>query len=151
MTVMPLKPKLALQFEGSKPSKKTSPLKFKVGNKRSWVPPGTYQLKVNSIEQKTLFQNKSVLEFLFEIATGDHRGVELRGFCNANYETFSENTKLYQWHAAVTGDELEPGDELGVEVFYKKVIEAEVEDKISRKTKSKFSNVTKILKVIYEL
>lgn len=151
MTATPLKPKLGHQVEGPKTSEKALPLKFKVGNKRSWVPPGAYRVKVNNIEKKTPFGDRPVLEFLFEIVSGDHKGVELRGFCNANYETFSENTKLYQWHAAVTGDELEPGDELEINVFFDKILEVEVEEKISKKTKNKFSNVTKILGVIGEL
>lgn len=126
------------------------PLKFKVGNKRAWIPAEIYNAEVVSIEQKMLFKDKPILEFIFEIASGEHEKTELRGFCNANYQTFSENTKLYQWCAAATGNTFEPGEELDLGVFYNKVLIVKVEEKISRKTKNKFSNVTEILGIFYE-
>lgn len=151
MTIMSLKPKIDHQVEKPKTSVKSFPLKFKVGNKKSWVSPGIYQVKIVRIEKKTPFKDKPVLEFLFEITSGEYKGIELRGFCNANYEIFSENTKLYQWYAAVTGDVLGYGDELDTNVFFDKIIEVQIEEKISKKTKNKFSNVTKIIRMVYEL
>lgn len=147
MKVTPLKSNLGPE---NNPSLKVLQLTFKVGKKRSWVPPGIYQAKITKIEQVNNF-NKPVLNFIFEIVAGDCREVELRGFVNANYETFSENTKLYQWYLAASGEALLPEETIHMDDFYNKVLEVKVEDKISKKTKNQFSNVTEILRVVHEL
>ncbi len=125
-------------------------LKFKVGTRSTWVPPGNYQVIVKEIKMTTPYKNKPVIEFLFEIASGDNRGVQLRVFCNGDYTAFSGATKLYQWHAVVSGDDFEC-EELDMSIFYDKLIEVGVVEKISKKTKIKFSNVLKIIRVLRDL
>jgi len=104
-----------------------------------------------NIEKVCVFKSKPVLFLSFEIVEGEHRGIVLRGFCNAAHETFSENTKLYQWYYKITGDALEPGDEADLSPLFNKVLKIQVSDNVSRKTKNKFSNVKDILGVICEL
>lgn len=125
-------------------------MKLKVGNSIDTVPDGTYELIIRKIEQSTVYK-RPCLVFMFEVATGKFKGSELKGFCNVDYETFSNRTKIYQWYFIVTGDELEHGDSLDTEDFIAKVIEAKVVTKTSRRTKMEFSNVTEILKVVGEV
>lgn len=152
MTIDPNKPKKDLIIVRGGSREKPPSLKIKVGSPRSWIPPGKCHVTVKNIEKTRPFKDKWAFQFTFEVSDGEYHGVQLRGFCNANYETYSQNTKLFQWLSVVTGDDfLEPGDELDLNVFFDKLLEVKVEEKISKKTKNKFSNVTEIIGVVCEL
>ncbi len=125
-------------------------LKFKVGECRSVVPPGEYKVRIISIVKKPNF-NREILVFLFEIVEGSHKGTQLNGFCNADYKSFSSNTKFYQWYCVAIGEEPEPGDDIELDAFFNKVYLARVEIKSSRKTKNPFSNITELLEYIDDI
>lgn len=125
-------------------------MKLRVGERQSSVPEGEYQAIVKDIRTSKNF-NRDVFEFLFEIVDGPHKGVQARGFCNADYEAFTSHTKLYHWYEMVTKDALTTGDELDTDDFYNKVLIVRVETKVSKKTKNEFSNVTEIVGVKDEL
>jgi len=125
-------------------------MKFKVGKRNNCIPDGEYDAIVNEIRRIQTYR-RPALEFHFEIADGEHRGTELKGFCNADYESFTNRTKLYQWYEKVTGDSLEADSMLDTDQFKEKVLQVRVESKTSKKTGNKFSNVVEILGVKCEL
>jgi hypothetical protein len=145
---------------GKQPNEPTIPLKVvppngdirvKFGDRQQWVPAGEYKVRVASIDRHSFNGKRAVFHFNFVIVDGPHKDVKMRGFVNANYEAFTAYSKLFQWCTAVMGEEPEPGDGLSLSIFYDKVLRVRVEEKTSRMTKNKFSNVTEILGVDYEL
>lgn len=125
-------------------------MKFKIGRKTILLSEGTYSAVITSIKKITNFK-RPALEFIFEIVEGEYKGVELRGFCNADYEVFSSNTKLYKWYEKATGQSLEPSDDLDADDFLNRVLKVKIENKKSKKTGNDFSNVTEILGVVREI
>lgn len=125
-------------------------MEFKVGDRCHAVPDGEYEAILIEVQENQRF-NKKQLDFRFELKNKDVVGNIVRGFVNISYDSFSAHTKLYKWHQAVTGEDLEPGCSLNIDVFMDKVLLVKVETNTSRKTKNKFSNVTEIKRVIYEL
>ena len=127
------------------------PKTFKIGSCLAHVPPGQYKVKVVDIHQTKYMNKRPTLEFEFEIVDCEYRGTKIRGFVNADYETFSAYTKLYKWYFIATGDELGYGDEGDFSEFEDKIFLAEVETKESRKTKNQFSNVTDLISLLGEI
>lgn len=124
-------------------------MKLKVGEQISTIPQGVYDLIIRKIELSTTYK-RPCLVFEFEVARGEHKGLSLKAFCNADYKHFSNRTKLYRWNTAITGDELEQGDHIDTNDFIGKIVRAEVVTKISKKTKMEFSNVVDIYNVVDE-
>jgi hypothetical protein len=125
-------------------------IKVRVGLRAQVVPPGAHRARVTQIKEGEFFKRRTI-EFVFELVDGEHKGVQVRGFLNGDYDAFSAHTKLYKWFTAATKDELEPGAELDLDAFYNKVFEVQIETKTSRKTKNQFSNVTEILRTVWDL
>jgi hypothetical protein len=119
-------------------------IKLKVGEKCSCIAPGQYKAFVRNITVEQKYK-KDTLVFLFEIAEGPHKGVQCNGYCNANYVSFTSNTKLYKWYVPAAGEEPTPGSDFDLDVFYDKLFLVEVKTKEARKTGNLFSNVVQIL------
>lgn len=132
-------------------TQKDPAMKIKCGQRHQAVPPGEYRVKVTDIREGTFVGKRRSIEFIFEISDGEHFGKSIRGYANAHYDTFSEYTKLRQWIQAVTRIDSEPGCEIDLDVFYGKILRAQIESKKSRKTGNTFSNVTNILGVVCDL
>ena len=135
------------------PDKKNRPdrPRFIVGGPRSEViPPGEYQSVVVDWKLEQKYGRRSLV-LIHEIAAGENRGVQLRQWLNANYETFSPQTKLYRQYEIVTGEALEEGEELNPDDFKERVYRVRVETKKSQKSGNEHSNVTEILDVVREL
>jgi hypothetical protein len=125
-------------------------LKLKVGENRACIDPGKYKAFIRNISMEQKYQ-KDTLVFLFEIAEGPHKGIQCNGYCNANYASFTSNTKLHKWYSNVAGEEPSPGTDFDLEVFYDKVLLVEVSTKKSRKTGNLFSNVMSVLEYCDDL
>lgn len=125
-------------------------MKFKVGQVMHQVPDGIYRIIVRQIINSATYKRPCFV-FNCEIAEGEHKGTVARAFCNADYDVFSNHTKLYQWYSIVAGENLETGDEIDLSAFYDKVLEVRIETKTSRKTNNNFSNVVEIIKVVMEV
>ncbi|MBK8202625.1 MAG: hypothetical protein IPK68_10030 [Bdellovibrionales bacterium] len=122
-------------------------IKVKVGAAHKVVPDGEYKCIVREIKAGTFVGKRKTFEFHFEIAEGEHKGVQVRGFVNGNYESFSSNTKLYRWHCIANGEsELPVGDEINLDDFLDKVFVARIVTKESKKTKNLFSNVEEVIR-----
>lgn len=126
-------------------------LVIKVGERLPTIPPGQYLAKVTEIVPTMFLNKRKTLEFRFEIVDGPYRGVRIRGFVNAHYESFTNFSKLGQWILKVLKEELPAGEELNLNIFFDKILVVQVETKISRKTKHSFSNVVDILEVKLEI
>jgi hypothetical protein len=126
-------------------------IKIKAGVRHAHIPPGNYKVRVTEIRESTFINKRKTFEFHFEVAEGEFKGTNMRGFVNGNYESFSPYTKLHRWMLPFTKGDLESGDELDLDIFMNKILIASVADKISRKTGNIFSNVTEILGVHCEL
>ncbi|HRK01685.1 MAG TPA: hypothetical protein PLH57_03410 [Oligoflexia bacterium] len=126
-------------------------IKISLGPRQTVVPAGEYLAKLVEIKEGTFVGQRKTFEFLFEIASGEHSGIIVRGFVNANYETFSEYTKLRQWATMVARFDTDMGAKLDLDIFFGKILKVKVETKVSKKTKNLFSNVTAILGLEYEL
>ena len=122
-------------------------IKIKAGMRDQHIPPGEYRARVSEIREASFIAKRKTFEFIFEIADGEHRGTSLRGFVNAEYESYSQHTKMYRWIMVNNKGDFGPGDVLDLDIFKGKILRVQVEDKISRKTKIVFSNVTDILGV----
>ena len=123
---------------------------MKIGERQKTVPEGHYKAVVLKIEERTRF-NKKQLDFTFELKDQNEHGVILKAFLNANYESFTSHTKIYRWLAVANKNDLEEGAVFSEKIFYNKVFLVEVKEKISRKTKNLFCNVTEIVKVLHEI
>ena len=126
-------------------------IKVKAGLNQQFVPPGEYLAKVTEIREGTYINKRKIYEFIFEIADGPSRGTIVRGFVNGHYEAFSEYTKLRQWLNTISGNCVEAGEEIDLDIFFNKILRVTLEPKQSRKTKNAFSNVTNILGVYQQL
>ena len=126
-------------------------LKIRLGDRHQFIPPGEYRAKITDIREGTFVGKRKSLEFMFELLDGEHVGKTARGYVNAHYDSFSEYTKLRQWITAVGKIDTDPGTEIGLDLFFDKVLRVQVETKISKKTGNTFSNVTGILGVVCEL
>lgn len=125
-------------------------LRLKVGQRRPCIPDGEYVAMITGIKTDTKF-GKRTITLEFEIAQGREVGVKLLCFCNANYESFSEHTKIFQMYLATTGDDLPPGEEMDLNNFYGKLLLVEVTQRKSKKSQNVFSNVGRILKCVGEI
>ena len=124
----------------------------KVGTNHHVVPDSEYKCFVKEINEGSYRGKRPLYEFIFEIAEGEHKGVQLRGFVNAHYESFSSNTKLYQWYCTATGEEeLETNDTLNLDDFKDRLLLVKTSTKKSKMTKNKFSNVEVIVKYLQDL
>jgi 3'-phosphoadenosine 5'-phosphosulfate sulfotransferase (PAPS reductase)/FAD synthetase len=121
-------------------------MKLKVGKKNDCIPEGEYLALVTGIRKTQTFK-RPALEFNFEIADGEHKGNEVKGFCNADYECFTSRTKFYEWYERATGDSPANLEEMDTEDFQEKVLRVKVASKPSKKTGIMFSNVIDILGV----
>lgn len=125
-------------------------MKFRVGKAGKVIPSGKTIARVLDIKTEVKYKRKTLI-FTFEVLNPkEFHGVELLGWVPAHYESFSSHTKLYKWHTAATGDELNADDEINLEVFMNKALIVEVVDRTSKKTKNKFSNVSEIVEVHHE-
>lgn len=124
-------------------------MKFKIGERQAAIPSGEYHAVLWELKETQLFKKRHLV-FTFEIRGGLHHGMHLRGFINADYDSFSPFTKLWKWAAAVAEGDMDPGDELDTEIFWHKILKVRVETKISKKTGNPFSNVTEIEGVVIE-
>jgi len=127
-------------------------MKIKIGKPNTIIPPGNeYRAYITEIKESNTYKRKA-LEFTFEIDTPEEfAGTELRGFCNADYEVFTNRTKLVKWLEVAIGKEFEAGDEIDLDEFKEKLLRISVETKTSKRTKMEFSNVTDILELELEL
>ena len=127
-------------------------IKVKVGAAQKVVPDGEYKCLVREIKEGSFVGKRKTYEFIFEIADGEHKGVQIRGFVNGNYESFSSNTKLYRWYCFAIGEsELPVGDELSLDEFLDKLFVVRIVTKISKKTKNTFSNVEEVISKYMDL
>jgi hypothetical protein len=129
----------------------TSNRVLKVGSRQQRVPPGEYLAEVVEVKEGSFIGKRRTLQFQFKISDGPSRGILINGFVNAHYESFTEYSKLYQWYQRATGHSLNPDEEINLENFYHKLLKVRVEDKTSKKTGNKFSNVSDILALAGEL
>ena len=124
---------------------------FTIGTRQTKIPPGEYSAKAMEIKEGTFIGKRKSLQFTFEIAAGEYRGTQLRGWVNAHYDSFSEHTKLFRWYGVACKDDMDIGEKKTTDVFFDKILKIKVETKSSKKTKNEFSNVTDILGVVYDL
>jgi hypothetical protein len=115
------------------------------------VPEGQYKAVIRAIESSSYLGKRDTYHFEFEIAEGQYRGAVIKGFVNANYETFSSRSKAFEWYCAATGVEPGPGESVELEEMINNVVEVGVKNKKSRKTKCEFSNVETIIKKVAEI
>lgn len=126
-------------------------LKIKLGHRQSLIPPGRYRAKVTKICESKFAGTRRTFHFNFQVADGEFQGAEIKGFVNANYESFSEHTKLKKWLDKVAKTDSEVGEILDLDIFFDKILVVLVETKSSKRTKNQFSNVVDILEVYHEL
>lgn len=125
--------------------KNDAKLIFKGGKRYQEVAPGEYVAYVFDIKRSN-FMGKQTITFCFRIITDDEAwGVELNGYVNAQYESFTKHTKLGEWWEILTGEEIEEDTVLDVNKFRDQVFEVEVKQTKS-KFKNQFSNVKTLLK-----
>ena len=124
---------------------------FQVGDRRSALPEGEYDVVLLKIEKASYGGKRARLDFVFEVRSGEFRGSIVKAFVNSQYEKFSSFTKLYQWWCIAAGREPEEGEDISTQVFFDKVLRVKIETKVSRKTAIAFSNVTQILSVTGEI
>lgn len=125
-------------------------MKFKISNPTHLVPEGNYDAKVIKVDSARIYQ-KNTLILWFEILNGDYNGSIIKGFLNAQYEVITRNTKLFQWYEKVIGHELDENEEIDTDNFFNRALKVSVKNKVSRKTKNEFSNVSEILHLISEI
>jgi hypothetical protein len=125
-------------------------MKLKIGKKNDCIPEGEYLAIVTGIRKTQTFK-RPVLEFNFEIADGEYKGNAVKGFCNADYESFTSRTKVYGWYERAAGNSPENLDEIETDDFKEKVLRVKVASKTSKKTGIIFSNVIDILGVKCDL
>lgn len=124
-------------------------LVFKPGKRIEEVPPGQYEAIVTNISEGK-FMKKQHLCFTFTIINGGYGGIQLNGYVNTCYESFTKFSKLGRWWEILTGEDLNMSEEIDVNQFKGKFFIVEVK-KTTSKFKNSFSNVKDILKLIDEI
>ena len=122
-----------------------------MGERQQQVPEGEYQATIIEIKETSYLGKRRTLNLVFEIKEGKFFGNRLNGFANANYKSFSEHSKIWKWYSTTTGKTPDTGDDFDLEEMKNYVVQIQVKNKESRKTKNAFSNVTDIIKPIMEL
>jgi hypothetical protein len=120
------------------------------GGTLSHIPAGEYEADVLKVEIESIYKRKSLV-LHFQVQGGPHDGIIMRGFANADYETFSKETKVRKWLELSLDRELEDGEDIDLpKTFMNRILRVRVEDKKIKGDRI-ISNVTDILGFVREL
>jgi hypothetical protein len=125
------------------------------GSAISHVPPGEYEAIVTKVSLEDKYKRK-VLILQFMIDGGEYDGEFVKAFANANYETFSPETKVWKWAETALDREIGVGETIDPEkVFMNRILKVRIDDKNRKDNKMGeqpvISNVTDILGLKCEL
>ncbi|MBY0315650.1 MAG: hypothetical protein K2Q26_09030 [Bdellovibrionales bacterium] len=115
-----------------------------IGGGVAHVPPGDYKARITQIRKTSFKGKRDTYCFVFEVVDGQHKGVVINGYANAQYKKFSKHTKLYRWITAVEGQEPELEEGYDLEVMKDAILLVRVKDTQTTQ-KQVVSNVEEII------